>query len=236
MLNSFKIAVSFLTVIPLKNYPDWNNNNLKYFCAVIPFIGLIIGGCWLIILFALKFIDVSEILKGCLMTLFSLILTGGLHMDGLIDSCDAVFSHKNINEKLKILSDVHAGSFGVCGCAMILILKSALFSEIKFNLEIFLIPFNSRLGMAVLLNYLPFAKSNGLAKILGSARDKSHLKYFVAYIILAGVLNIKLLILNLIVYMIWRRCCMKNFNGITGDLLGAYVEFSEIIFLFGLCV
>ena len=237
MLKSLAVAVTFLTILPAKNV-NWNKANLRYFILNVPLIGLMVGLIWLAMsfIFGQIFFKCSDFLKGALMTLTNLILTGGLHIDGFIDTCDALFSHKDFEARLKILSDTHTGAFGVAGCVMNLILKCALFAEIKFNYTLILIPVLSRSGMALLLNNLKFAKNDGLAKILGSSRVQHDNIWLIIIMLVSALIDFKLSVLNLLAYIFWRRCCMKNFNGITGDLLGAFVELDEIILLLGLCI
>ena len=158
-------------------------------------------------------------------------------MDGLMDSCDAIFSRRDRETRLKILSDTHAGSFAVIGCVVILMAKTFLFAEnFSHSLEInFFIPIFSRLGMSVILNNIKFAKSGGLAVSLGETRGRGNNIFFILiFVITAFFCNSKLIpaffILSLI---IWSKICLKIFGGITGDLLGAYLEISEILFLTG---
>lgn len=170
------------------------------------------------------------------MTLLTLSLTGGLHLDGFMDTCDAIFSHRDRETRLKILSDTHSGAFAVMGCVIILMLKSFLFAEI-FSHNFFIIasiPVYSRLGMGFLLNNMPFAKSDGLAVILGSSRN-SHNNIFFAliFIILISLSSKIILITFIIIFIIWKNICSKIFGGITGDLLGAFVEISEAFMLMG---
>ena len=170
------------------------------------------------------------------MTLLTLSLTGGLHLDGFMDTCDAIFSHRDRETRLKILSDTHSGAFAVMGCVIILMLKSFLFAEIFSHnfFTIALIPVYSRLGMGFLLNNMPFAKSDGLAVILGSSRN-SHNNIFFAliFIILISLSSKIILITFIIIFIIWKNICSKIFGGITGDLLGAFVEISEAFMLMG---
>lgn len=184
---------------------------------------------------------VSSILRGFMMMTFTLLLTGGLHLDGLMDTCDAIFSHRDRETRLKILSDTHAGSFAVMGCMVIMIAKTLLFSEL-FRLSanissIALIPIYSRLGMGVLLNNLPFAKSDGLAVMLGSSRNRLDNFTFLAIFIALSIVSIKIIpammILCLVLHVV---ICKKIFGGITGDLLGAFVEASEVIMLTGMVI
>ena len=115
------------------------------------------------------------------------------------------------------------------GCIVILLGKTLLFSELlTLNVTPSLIPVYSRLGMAVLLNNLPFAKSGGLAVMLGSARSQRHNVFFAVMMILLLFAWPKTMCLVFVMsLLLWRHMCMKIFGGITGDLLGFYVEMSE---------
>ena len=239
-MNAFIISCSFITVIPIKKFPDWNKNNLRFFCVTLPFVGCVIGLLWAFlfwILFSLTKISVN--LKGVIMSLLTLAITGGLHMDGFIDSCDAIFSHRDLKKRLEILSDSHVGAFGVICCSGILILKCALFSELFtkfFDLRIFFVPVLSRIGLAILLNNLDFAKNDGLARSLGNSRNKKDNIFFIIMIILISIMNPVISTGFFLVLFSWSFFCVKIFNGITGDLLGAFVEISEVIILFSMVI
>ena len=201
--------------------------------------GLMFGGLWLIFwLVLLHLAGLSSLIMGFFMTIFTLSLTGGLHLDGLMDTSDAIFSHRDRQTRLAILSDTHAGSFAVMGCAAIILAKTLLFSELLTlsvkHYTLFTIPIYSRLGMALLLNNLPFAKQDGLAVSLGACRQKRDNIFFAAMMIILLFTGSKLEALIFAISLIfWVRVCMKIFGGITGDLLGAFVELSEVIILTG---
>ena len=201
--------------------------------------GLIFAALWLAVWELLSLAHtLSTVLRGMFMTLFTLSLTGGLHIDGLMDSCDAIFSHQDRDTRLQILSDTHAGSFAVMGCVVILLAKTLLFSEMfTLNVNPSLVSIYSRLGMAILLNNLPFAKSGGLAVMLGSSRSQKHNIFFaVMMILLLFVSPVEQVIAFIVMLLFWRKICLKIFGGITGDLLGAFVELSEVFMLTGLVI
>ena len=238
---SFVIVISFISILPVpqKFIPDWNHENLRYFCPMLALSGIIFSLLWFSALQILSLIpSVSSILRGFFMTLITLSLTGGLHLDGLMDSCDAIFSHRDRQTRLQILSDTHAGSFAVIGCVIIILAKTLLFSEIiTLNINPSFIPAYSRLGMALLMNNMPFAKSNGLAVMLGNSRRKSDNIFFALIMILLCAISNKFLAFTFVICIIfWRHVCLKIFGGITGDLLGAFVEGSEVIMLIGMVI
>ena len=240
MINSFLIALTFLSIFPLgqKFFPDWSGRNLRFFCVMLPIVGILFAAFWvLIFLVLIKLENISSEFRGFIMTLLTLILTGGLHMDGLMDSCDAIFSRLDRETKLKILSDPHSGSFAVIGCVIALLSKTFLFSEIfshGFQTN-FLIPIYSRLGMAVLLNNLPFAKHDGLAVMLGTLRERRDNFFFAVIFAMLIFFDASKIIPVIFIFslIIWSKICLKIFGGITGDLLGAFLEISEILLLIG---
>ena len=242
MLNSLIITITFITVIPVpaRLIPEWTPDNLRYFPLMLPAAGAILAVFWLIFWHMLSLIPaMSANLRGFMMTLLTLALTGGLHLDGLMDTCDAVFSHRDRETRLRILSDTHAGSFAVTGCVIILMAKTLLFSELLTlssadPVTVATIPAFSRLGMGVLITNLPFAKSSGLAVMLGSSRNRrdnfAFVMMFLILSFLGGLVVPAVFIVCMAVHVV---ICMRLFGGITGDLLGAFVEASEVIMLLG---
>ena len=209
---------------------------------MLPVVGVLFSILWLAFWNVLTLTQtLSPILRGFFMTMFTLALTGGLHLDGLMDSCDAVFSHRDRQTRLQILSDTHAGSFAVMGCVCVLLAKTLLFAELLTlttdPYTLITIPVYSRLGMAVLLNTLPFAKTGGLAVMLGSSRRKRDNVFFVIMMLLLLPFTPKTLAFVFVVCLVfWRSVCLRIFGGITGDLLGAFVELSEVIMLAGMVI
>lgn len=241
ILAAFAIVISFISAIPFPQrfIPAWNDEALRFFCPVLAIAGVIFGGLWLIFWKALALAHgLSVMLRGFMMMVMTLALTGGLHMDGLMDTCDAVFSRRDRETRLKILSDTHAGSFAVIGCVIVLLGKTLLFAEMLSRGDrVFLVPVYSRLGMAFLMNTLPFAKDVGLAVMLGGFRRKSDNAFFVAMMILLWPLSTEFLVIIFVVcVMLWWRMCMRIFGGITGDLLGAFVEVSEAVMMMGMVI
>lgn len=245
MIDSFIIAVTFISIIPIppRLIPKWDSHTLRYFPLMLPVVGILFGLFWLIGFWVIGGLRVSSTLRGFMMTVLTLMLTGGLHLDGLMDTSDAIFSHRDRETRLKILSDTHAGSFAVMSCVILITAKTLLFSELftlspnpspLYPLPYSLIPVFSRLGMGILLTDMPFAKNDGLAATMGSSRRRSdNLAFAVMFLLLSfvscGVIPMTF-ILSLILHVI---ICLRIFGGITGDLLGAFVELSEVIMLTG---
>ncbi|MDR2136661.1 MAG: adenosylcobinamide-GDP ribazoletransferase [Synergistaceae bacterium] len=242
------IAFSFLTTLPMPRV-DWTPSRLRYFPAALPLVGLAIGALGAGFFARLQLWEVSPALRAALMTCLYLIVTGGLHMDGLMDTCDAVFSRRDRDARLEILSDTHTGAFAVMGCAVVLLLKTGIFSELletfdlrsargEFVVLLTLVPVYSRTGAGLLL-YLPFAREDGLARTLGSARAPGSRFALLAIYAAAsfpfvlsapfGILGIPLM--GIVFLCLYGFYCVKVFGGVTGDLLGAFIEVSETLML-----
>ncbi|MDR2522788.1 MAG: adenosylcobinamide-GDP ribazoletransferase [Synergistaceae bacterium] len=239
-------ALSFLTVLPAPR-TEWTPARLRYFPVVLPLAGLVVGGLGALLFAGFSCWGASATLRSVLMALFYLFITGGLHMDGLMDTCDAVFSRQGREERLRILSDASAGAFAVMGCVTVLLLKIGAFSEllgverINVSAALTFLPVYSRLGVGVLF-YLPFAREDGLALTLGKARLPAG-----RLLLLAGgaaltaaaisFLGPRWLVVPLtggVFLHFYKRWCVRVFGGITGDLLGAFVELSETLMLLAL--
>ena len=254
IMAAVAIAFSFLTALPMPGV-EWTPSRLRYFPLAMPLVGLTIGTLGAFLFSALRLWEVSPVLRAVIMTFFYLAVTGGLHMDGFMDTCDAVFSRKNRKTRLEILSDTHVGAFAVMGCAVVLMLKAGIFSELfsplrwnsakssGFPVILGLIPVYSRFGLGMLF-FLPFAKEDGLARTLGATRVFRDSFVLLAGYVLFGiacslVLGEKWIFVPLIggaALVFYGRYCVKVFGGITGDLLGASVELSETLMLLMLLV
>lgn len=245
LLNSFRTACAFLTILPIRG-AKWEGEGLRFFNLMLPVVGALLGVLWVPVLALISRWDVGPGLKGAASALALLALTGGLHMDGLMDTCDALLSRRDRETRLKILSDTHAGSFAVMGCAAVLLLQAAALGELLTSpppwrtlLAAATLPAWSRLGLAALAASLPFVHQGGLASILCVNRGPG---------LTAGLTVVALLLtgldlwagaaflppLWLLLFLLWRRCCLSAFGGITGDPLGAFAELSETLLLLAL--
>ncbi len=90
-----------------------------------PLTGTVIGalmGAWI---FACGMLAIPVTAAALVMIAIPILITGGIHLDGFIDTCDARHSYKEREEKLRILSDPHVGAFGVIRLALYLLLLIA---------------------------------------------------------------------------------------------------------------
>ena len=238
---SFLATLKFLTAIPIRGKEELESS-LGYFPLVGLILGLILAGlCWLF-----NFLPVA--LGDALVIVALIVLTGALHLDGFLDTCDGLAHHGTIEERWEVMSDSRAGGIGVVGVFSLLLLKfislTALPQSVKI-IALILMPVMGRWGMSYAIFAYPYAKSHGLGK---SFKERSSTRGF------AAATGITLIIALVLTYM-WGTTTMlgtwafsvgiiimlgtwvivvgmasflkKRFGGLTGDNYGAICEVTE---------
>ena len=182
----------------------------------------------------------SDVLAAILLTIWVLI-TGGLHLDGLADSADAWIGGLNDRDRtLEIMKDPYCGPIAVAVIVLLLLLKWVALSQLlKTDHSAFLIvvPMLSRSIIIVLFMTTTYVRDSGLGaaflehmpeeKVLWTSLLMSGL----FYLIFAGLFSIILAALSVFVL---RIMMIKRIGGMTGDTLGATVEIAETAALIGL--
>lgn len=130
-MTAFRVALSFLTTLPLPHLPaeaflSGRGRAFAWYPAVGLLLGLLLAGAAGL----LGFTNLSPSVQAGLLLLAWTLLSGGLHLDGVMDSCDALFAPVSVERRLAILKDVHAGVFGVIGLFFVLGLKWTLLAEL----------------------------------------------------------------------------------------------------------
>lgn len=240
-LYSFVIAVSFLTCIPTP-FIEWKDGRSDYTSLFFPVVGVIVGGLGLLVYMGLCLLPVYAGLKGALFAAYFLVITGGIHFDGLMDAADAYFSRRDMARKLEIMKDSRVGAFAVMAAVLVLLLKAAALTQLFLNesagpLVIACVPVISRCLQASMLYVFPQAKADGMGNMLGYHLPKTTAVYCYAFFIAAalfmywqvgtGALYVCGAIL--LFYVFYYFSTKKHFGGVTGDLLGAFVELAEVI-------
>lgn len=242
-LLSIIIAFSFFTFIPMPVI-DWTPQRMKYVPLWLPVVGLAIGAAGWGLFVLLQGMRLSTLLSAVLMALYALALTGGVHTDGLMDTADAYFSRRDTARKLEIMKDSRVGAFAVMALVAVLLLKVGLYGQ-AFESRSFspavllLIPVLSRSFQASMIYLFPYAKGEGLAAMYGKEPDKRFLIAFATCILMAsgglammaGWKYLAVPVACLLFYVFYYFSSRKQFGGITGDVLGAFLELSELLML-----
>jgi adenosylcobinamide-GDP ribazoletransferase len=243
VFKGFIISFSMYSIIPMPRL-EWDDKNMKYIFVFFPWIGLLIGFAAFGWLSFSAGKDVSSLLKAVILVLIPLVLSGGIHMDGFIDTCDAAFSYGDREKRLEILKDPRTGAFGVIGCGVYLLLFLGIMSQlVQRPGHVILLPavfFISRsLGAALLLT-VKKAKNTGLGNTF-SKGSSGKINLTVLTVYLAGAfafaytvapLLSAMLFAALILYSAWYVVSIsRSFGGITGDLTGFFICTAELLLL-----
>lgn len=230
-MDSFLIALHFLTRIPVR-YPQNASDSVQGRSVLFyPLVGFLIGV--FLSVMALVLSGSSDLVAAALVVSAWVILTGGLHLDGLADCADAwAGGLGNQQRSLQIMKDPAAGPIAVMVLLLLLLLKFvAVFVLIQQNnlTTLMLAPLLGRCAILLLMLSTPYVSPQGLAdKLLqnlpfGEARQVVVLSLAFAGLFM-GWANV-LLACGLLLWV--RHAALKRLGGVTGDVYGAGVELME---------
>jgi len=223
---------------------DNQSRSLKYY----PVVGLIMGSLLVLLILTLDSFAKSHLLYISVICVFLwVLLSGGLHLDGVADMADAWIGGLGDKDKtLKIMKDPTCGPFGVMAIVFTIILKCVFVYELIY-INIYLIlfpPLFSRAAVVVLLMFAPYVRSNGIGEVLAIATYKNINLISAAFFIILGfyfllmasdIIVIFGVIISVSLFMIFFVFNVINrLGGITGDISGAFIEYTELMVLFSI--
>ncbi len=243
LLQSLIVACSMYSKIPMPRI-EWNEENMKYAMCFFPVVGVVTGlGVQAVGTFLLASHFGTLFFAG-IMTILPILISGGIHMDGFMDTMDARSSYGDREKKLAILKDSHAGAFAILGLGCYLVLSLALWSEVKREMlpviSLGFVMSRSMSGFSV-MNF-PAARANGLGRTFQDAAQRRNttcvmLLWFAASG--AGMLCVSFwmggaaILCAAAVFLYYRHVAMKEFGGMTGDLAGYFLVLCELGMLAG---
>ncbi|MDQ7097064.1 adenosylcobinamide-GDP ribazoletransferase [Desulfosporosinus sp. PR] len=237
-MRGFLIALTFLTRIPLpspKVEVTSEEFNLSY--RYYPLVGLVIGGVlWLLAKGLSPFFP--PLALGALLLVAELMLTGGLHLDGFMDSMDGLLSARTPERILEIMKDSRVGAHASMALIGLLLLKFSLLASLapsQFSI-LLLMPMLSRWVFQIGVIAFPYARTQGLGK--GIHDITRWIPFLIAGALVLGVSYLLAGYAGLITWgvcviavTLWACKISSLLGGLTGDLYGAMIEISEVICL-----
>ena len=127
MINDIKVAFAFLTRIPIGHKPDIS---IQRSAVWFPFVGWVIGGVTGILYYFLSQ-GIPALPAAAITILFSTLVTGGFHQDGLADTFDGLVGGWTPEDRLRILKDSRHGTYGVLSIVLQLIIQISLLSTLS---------------------------------------------------------------------------------------------------------
>lgn len=236
ILKRFVLLTQFLTRIPLNVTLNIEEDDFEKSTIFFPLVGLIIGvfnyGLYLV------FSKMSDgLLPAIIAILANVVITGALHVDGLADSCDGVFSARSKERMLEIMRDSRVGTHGVIAIAFDFLLRLGVLTSVNHGMVMYLLilsPVVSRTMIAFVSSISVYArKGEGLGTLFIEKISKQRafiIVWFAIAITFVFIKSISLILIlsGLIVALIVRRYFYDKIDGLTGDNLGAVNEIIEI--------
>lgn len=128
MLNSLLMAFSLYSRIPVP-HTQWNEKSMRYCICFLPAVGAVIGLIQALLFTVLTRLSSGPVFRGALLCACPVLLSGGIHLDGFLDTCDAIHSYGSREKRLEILKDPHVGAFAIIGGAVYFVLSFGVWSE-----------------------------------------------------------------------------------------------------------
>jgi cobalamin 5'-phosphate synthase/cobalamin synthase len=134
LVSRILATVAYVTCFPLaRNANFLNEESLSGLAKFLPVAGVIIGGSLAIVSLLLGLAQADKLLSAAILTVLWLLLTNGLHYDGLMDTADGIFSHQSRERMLEIMHDSRVGNFGALAGVCVFVLKFASLASLSHS-------------------------------------------------------------------------------------------------------
>lgn len=234
---AFLTTVRFLTILPLgKREPS--SKELGASLVFFPLVGLLLG----LVLAGLDAIFTQiwpAAVSSALLITSLLIITGAMHMEGFLDTCDGLLGGASRERRLEIMRDEHVGAFAMAGGICLVLLKWAALSSLPMSARfpsLVLFPALSRWAMVLAVRAFPYARAEGLG--MAFHQESTWPKVLIAAVIalgssfiLAGVGGTMFFVAATLLAWLLGKWMAHLLGGLTGDTYGALNEVTEVIVL-----
>ena len=253
IFSGLLVAFGLYSALPLPQV-EWKKSTMRYALGFFPLVGVLVGLAEFGWLYVAKWVGLTGLLYAVGAVAIPMGLTGGIHLDGFTDTCDALCSYGDREKRLAILKDPHVGAFGVMWLVVLLLIQVGLFAQLYETPQLAALLISGyALARAFGGNMIvtqTCAKDSGLARMFADNADKKRVSYIMAgwiagcvfwmlqYGRLFGLVAFVLILLFFVYYI---RKCYNIFGGITGDLCGMCITLCETLILLtavvgGLCM
>ena len=237
-MNSFLVGLQFLTRIRIVRQTVWTAEDFGRSTRFFPLVGLVLGICYALAAWILVSVLGMRALTAALLLILPLLLTGGLHADGFMDTADGVFSGRERERKLEIMKDSRVGSFGVVAFVLLMFLQFALLLDMSPPLLVsvfFVMPIIGRMAMVLAVSCFPYARADGMGKTFADMADRGTVAIAAVttsvLVIPIGLLATLALVLGVVFTLLFCRWMTAILGGVTGDVYGAATVLTETIVL-----
>nr|WP_251041178.1 MULTISPECIES: adenosylcobinamide-GDP ribazoletransferase [unclassified Halomonas] len=233
VLFGFVLALQFLTRIPIPIAAPWTPDTRRWAVRAYPLVGLLIGSLLVMLAFAMH--NAPTPITALAILSVWVALSGGLHLDGVMDVADALGSNQPLARRWEIMKDPQIGSFGILALVFLLAWKGVLlWALLTYQAPLWwllVVPALGRWGGVALLVLTPCAQPKGLARSWQQSLSGQDVALGLVPLAVIALLASSLVLwgLTVMVFVVLMRWFMlRLFNGINGDMVGATIEGGEL--------
>ena len=232
--NSFKIAFSMYSKIPMPK-SDWTNENMRYCFCFFPLVGGVVGALTCVWRYLAEYLGLrGSTSSAVVLMLIPVAVTGGIHLDGLLDTADALSSYKGQKERLEILKDSRAGAFAV--------IQAVVYFFLYYGIYSYLDACPGKRGEEA---WQVIALSFFLSRIFSQKAEGRAVKIVLVcygiliFVFMAGIdifYALAVYTAAFLVFIYYYFMSVNKFGGITGDLAGWFLQNCEIAMALGVMI
>ena len=240
ILKSMAITFAMYSKLPVRSF-NWEKENMKYCLLFLPMVGLVEG--IFLIIFSIFFykLKVNHILVAAFLTVLPILYTGGIHMDGFLDTMDALGSNQDRQKKLAILKDSNSGAFAITGGLVYILLYFAAMLSLNNITKIYILAISYILIRAYsALSLIVFKNARGSGLAFAFSDNSLIYTNRVVLLIFIVISSVAMIIVNVnygllcviatyLVFLYYRVKSFEEFGGITGDLAGYFLQLAELV-------
>jgi len=238
-MRRFFCALSFLTIVPTPRTYRLEGEDLGKSTLCFPIVGILVGlFTWAVGYLFYCVVPRQVAALGIVVVLAG--ASGALHLDGLADTCDGLFSGRPRDKVLAIMRDSRLGTMGAVGIIFLVLIKWISLANLAgaaLWATVVLMPLCGRTSLLVMMVLLPYARpGGGLATVFQGHKELkwSGLAMGAVLMIAVSILGFGklgvIIVASLFGYMlVFSGYCYKRIGGYTGDTLGAVCEVSEML-------
>ena len=241
--ETLAVAFGMYSAIPVPQ-PEWNEKNMRYALGAFPLVGVVVGAFWILWMKLVLYFGFGEIFSAAGFVILSPVITGGIHLDGFLDTSDALASYGTPKRRREILADPHTGSFAVIKLVVLFTaffgVCSVLSLTMREGVMVTFILVLSRCLSGLSLVTFPINKDSSLGKTFSKGAAKKRVRILLlglallagGGLVFLGSLGGGLVILaGLICFWDLWHTAKKKFEGISGDLCGWFLVRSEFFMI-----
>lgn len=236
--KAFCMCFGMFTALPCP-YRPWDEDARDMMLVCLPIVGAVLGLLWAA-LAALATAWLGPTLRAALIAALPWLLTGFIHLDGYMDTCDAILSWRPLEQRLRILKDAHTGAFAVVGLGLLMLFSYAATSALEWiDLRALLfIPVVSRCGSAFCVLTLPTLGHSEYARMEGKSAQRMAVAAMWLIAVIACAIWLKgrvaALLIQTLAYAAAMAWATRTLKGVSGDTAGFSLCVSECAVLIAL--